>query len=322
MPPPPAASPGPANAPAAGDYADDETDKDWEGPPPYTGKMADVMSLLEAGKVERAIVDAVHWQNEEPGDVVALVALGESLEAAGNKALAARAYGSILDLFPQRADMRRFAAERLERVGGATQALATDAFAKAAVDRPDHLNGHRLYAFALLRDGRVPEAFAEIEAGLSQSYPPGRFLGGDWILRDDLGLVAAVWLKQEPSRRAVLEKQLAKFGAKLPTEPSLRFVLYWETDANDVDFHIHDAKGGHAFYRAQAAPLRRRALRRRHDRLRPRVLHHRGHAARVSVPPPDRTTTRRARWATGWASSRSSSTTARAASSSRSGRTW
>ena len=29
---------------------------------------------------------------------------------------------------------------------------------------------------------------------------------------------------------------------------SLRFVLVWETDANDVDFHIYDARGGHAFY--------------------------------------------------------------------------
>jgi hypothetical protein len=25
-------------------------------------------------------------------------------------------------------------------------------------------------------------------------------------------------------------------------------VLSWETDANDVDFHIHDAEGGHAYY--------------------------------------------------------------------------
>ena len=30
--------------------------------------------------------------------------------------------------------------------------------------------------------------------------------------------------------------------------PSLRFVLNWETDANDVDFHIYDGNGGHAFY--------------------------------------------------------------------------
>jgi len=32
------------------------------------------------------------------------------------------------------------------------------------------------------------------------------------------------------------------------TMPTLRFVLNWETDANDVDFHIYDSNGGHAFY--------------------------------------------------------------------------
>ena len=28
----------------------------------------------------------------------------------------------------------------------------------------------------------------------------------------------------------------------------LRFVLTWETDANDVDFHVEDGAGGHAYY--------------------------------------------------------------------------
>ena len=37
-------------------------------------------------------------------------------------------------------------------------------------------------------------------------------------------------------------------GGSVEDEPSIRFVLNWETDANDVDFHIHDADGGHAFY--------------------------------------------------------------------------
>jgi uncharacterized protein YfaP (DUF2135 family) len=36
--------------------------------------------------------------------------------------------------------------------------------------------------------------------------------------------------------------------------PSLRFVLYWETDANDVDFHIYDGNGGHAFYSQKDLP--------------------------------------------------------------------
>ncbi len=28
-------------------------------------------------------------------------------------------------------------------------------------------------------------------------------------------------------------------------------MLSWETDANDVDFHIHDGQGGHAYYGAK-----------------------------------------------------------------------
>ncbi len=28
----------------------------------------------------------------------------------------------------------------------------------------------------------------------------------------------------------------------------MRFVLIWETDANDVDFHIHDGRGDHAYF--------------------------------------------------------------------------
>ncbi len=31
-------------------------------------------------------------------------------------------------------------------------------------------------------------------------------------------------------------------------------MLSWETDANDVDFHIYDARGGHAFYGARSLP--------------------------------------------------------------------
>jgi uncharacterized protein YfaP (DUF2135 family) len=31
-------------------------------------------------------------------------------------------------------------------------------------------------------------------------------------------------------------------------------VLSWETDANDVDFHIHDGRGGHAYYMKPRLP--------------------------------------------------------------------
>jgi hypothetical protein len=37
-------------------------------------------------------------------------------------------------------------------------------------------------------------------------------------------------------------------GGAADDAPSIRFVLNWETDANDVDFHIYDDHGGHAYY--------------------------------------------------------------------------
>lgn len=219
-----------------------------QGTTPFTGKLAEVMALLASKRVEQALTLAVSWQNDEPGDVIALIALGEALEAAGRPALAARAYGSLIDLFPGRADMRRMAGERLERLTEHGNGLAADAYAKAVAQRPDHLTGHRLLAYALVRQGKYAQAFDAAMAGLAREYPEGRFEGGKRILREDLGIIAAAWLRHEPAARSTVESRLASAGAMLATEPSLRFVLTWETDANDVDFHIHDGKGGHAYY--------------------------------------------------------------------------
>jgi hypothetical protein len=218
------------------------------GPAPLEGPLAGVMTLLQERRLDEALVAARAWRSEQPGDVLALVALGEALEARGDRAFAARAYGSIIDLFPGRADLRRFAGERLERVGSAGSAVAIDSYRRAVADRPDHLSGHRLLASALIRAGKLEDAFAALEVGLAQRYPGGRFAGGERILREDLGLVAAAWIAREPGKRAAIEKRLAAAGGIRATGPSLRFVLSWETDANDVDFHIYDRHGDHAFY--------------------------------------------------------------------------
>lgn len=219
-----------------------------DGPPPYSGKLAAIMDLLGRNRIEQALAQSLGWQSEEPGDVMALIALGESLERAGRRTLAARAYGSIIDLFPSRADMRRFAGERLERLDALGHALAADSYAKAVEQRPDHLTGHRLLAYALVRLGAHQRAFAAVEAGLAQRYPSGRFAGGVRILREDLGIVGAAWLRARPADEAEIRRRLAAADASLATQPSLRFVLSWETDANDVDFHIYDGNGGHAYY--------------------------------------------------------------------------
>ncbi|HVG08455.1 MAG TPA: VIT domain-containing protein [Thermoanaerobaculia bacterium] len=221
---------------------------------PYSGRFAEVKDLLDAGRIAAARSLAESWSAEAPGDVLALIALGEAWEAAGETAAAARAYGSLIDLFPRRVDLRRLAGERLERLGEAGIGLAIDTYQKAVLERPDHPSGHRLLAWALLRAGRFEEAFAALETGLGQSYPGGRFAGADRVLREDLGLAAAALLHAEPARREEVLGRLEAHGARLETEPSLRFVLTWETDANDVDLHVHDRKGGHAYYSQRSLP--------------------------------------------------------------------
>ncbi len=218
----------------------------FPGPPvnPYT----EVLAELESGRPEKARALAEAWHAEAPGDVLALLALGEVWEHAGETAAAARAYGSLIDLFPGRADLRRLAGERLEGLGEDGLGLAIDTYRKAALDRPDHPSGHRLLAWALLRAGRFAEAFAALETGFGQSYPEGRYAGVERILREDLGLFAAAWVGAEPGRRAEVHARLQARGGRLEAEPSLRFVLSWETDANDVDLHVYDRRGGHAYY--------------------------------------------------------------------------
>ncbi|HEX7180245.1 MAG TPA: VIT domain-containing protein [Thermoanaerobaculia bacterium] len=221
---------------------------------PYTGRFAEVMRHLAAGQIAPARALAEAWIAEAPGDVLALLALGEVWEAAGETAAAARAYGSLIDLYPSRVDLRRLAGERLERLGDAGLELAIDTYRKAVLDRPDHPTGHRLLAWALLLAGRFEEAFEALEKGLEQDYPGGRFAGADRVLKEDLGLLAAAWLRAEPARREEVLGRLETQGSQIESEPSLRFILTWETDANDVDLHVYDRQGGHAYYSEAALP--------------------------------------------------------------------
>jgi tetratricopeptide (TPR) repeat protein len=214
----------------------------------YEGVLAEVLSALRSGDGARALEIAERAHRDDPADVIALVALGEALEARGDRGRAARVYGSLIDLFPARADLRRMAGARLERLGDAGVKLAVDSYRRALAQRPDHPSSHRLHAFSLLAQGRASEAFAALETALGTPFNEERFPGVSRLLREDLGLAGAAWLRLSPQAKERIEQALSQHGAELPTKPSLRFVLSWETDANDVDFHIYDGRGGHASY--------------------------------------------------------------------------
>jgi hypothetical protein len=149
--------------------------------------------------------------------------------------------------------MRRFAGSRLDHVKGAN-ALALDTYAKSKEERPDHPASHRLLAYALLKSGAYEKAFDVAVAARKAPFAEGRFPGVRQIQAEDIGLIGAAWSKAEPKRAAEIGQRVKDAGGKIENAPSLRFVLTWETDANDVDFHIYDGKGGHAYYGAPNLP--------------------------------------------------------------------
>jgi hypothetical protein len=220
-----------------------------DAPVALTGELAAIEHALARRDVAGALGKARDWHARAPGDVLALIGLGDALEANGSAATAARIYGSIIDLFPGRADLRRFAGERLARVKLASvQSLIVDTYRRSVADRPDHLTGHRLLAYALVRAGNPADAFTEILAAIDHPYRNDSYAGAQRVLADDAGMIGAAYVASVPGKRGAVVAELAKRGLSLATKPSTRFILYWETDGNDVDFHIQDARGGHAFY--------------------------------------------------------------------------
>lgn len=217
---------------------------------PWDGRYAAFRAQLDRGDAPGALAEAQRWRADDPLDVMALVALGEASLATGDPSQAARAYGSILDLYPSRADLRRMAGERLESLGEAGLALAVDTFTVANAQRPDQITGGRLLAFSLVQAGKPAKAFDVLEQALRTETRDRS--GVEQLLREDLGLIGAAWIAARPESRDEIVARAQAAGAVPPTGASTRFVLSWETDANDVDLHIRDARGGHAYYSSKS----------------------------------------------------------------------
>ena len=217
-----------------------------------TGKMAAIDKDLRAGRAKKALKAALAWRAEEPTDLLALVALGRAYAQSGNGLDAARAFGSVLDLYPSRADMRRFAGNWLERLGAEGLALAADTYNAAREQRPDHPSIYHQLAMVEMRQGAYAKAMDTVLNGLNARRVGNRFRGVERILQEDAQLIGAAWAKADPSQREAITKRLAAVNLKIDDAESLRFVLTWETDANDVDFHIFDKKFNHAFYSRKA----------------------------------------------------------------------
>jgi hypothetical protein len=222
--------------------------------PPVEGRYAEVLDLLAADRRAEALELALVWHELFPGDPLALLALGKALLAANRLEEAARAYGGIIDLHPSRADILRFAGNLLESLPEPPLPLVIDCYERAVAARPDQPSGYRMLAMAHARSDALDDAFTTLEHALELQLPSDRYLRVQQLMLVDLQMIAGAWAAREPKRRAEVLRRIVAVGGRLDVLPSLRFVLTWETDANDVDLHVRDAHGQHADYENRALP--------------------------------------------------------------------
>jgi tetratricopeptide (TPR) repeat protein len=212
---------------------------------PWTGKYAEFRALLDKGDAGDFVQK---WHQEDLSNVMALIALGEWYEKTDNTTQAARAYSSLIDYFPARADIRRWAAERLLSIKS-TSWLSIDSLKKAVEQRSDHPSGHYLLAIAYWEAGQYKEAVETLQAAMKRKYP--RFAAANRILMETLAIMLTR-LEQQQQLETLFPGNTFKW--EKATQRQLRLVLMWETDANDVDFHIYDNQQHHAFYRQRSLP--------------------------------------------------------------------
>ncbi len=204
-----------------------------------------IRGQLADGSLSSALGSSLRWYARAPGNLLAVTALGESLQAAGHYKLAARAFASILDLYPSRADMHRLAAGYLSPLGTIAAGLREHALRFAHDARPDHVHGIRLLAMELAMSGNEEKAIVLLLATLDK--PADRLRRLEQIrklMRYEIGIIAAAWLAREPAKAETLKRILEPSGILVPMRSERYAVLSWESDVARLDLQVTRVGGG------------------------------------------------------------------------------
>ena len=206
---------------------------------------------LADGLVDEALDVAWTWHLARPDDLLPYVSLGRALLASGRREDAARAYGSLIDLHPSRAESRRFAGALLESLdvlprqqgseGSQTSPeleLAIDSYRKARALHPDHPTGYQALAWALARHGQLHEAVGVLVDALGRNYTNGRFGDAIELLREDLATLSAAAILADPDSRPMILASLVDTMVIPSAKTRDQLLLTWESDASSLALRV------------------------------------------------------------------------------------
>lgn len=209
--------------------------------PPLSGRFGEIDSLLKSGQLELALQLAQRLQSQNPGDVLALIGLGQCYKANGQPQQAARAYSSLVEVYPERADVMSFAGCLLGTVWEQQQS-ALECLSKAVKLQPEQPKGHLLKAYAQVRVGRLEDALQTLEKAYQTDFAGHRSDDLRKVIGEDLGMVAAALIAKEPTQKSRIMARLKSLKLALPDGPSVCCMLTWESEKGRMEFQISDAQ--------------------------------------------------------------------------------
>jgi len=127
------------------------------------------------------------------------------------------------------------AAERILALKAETW-LSIDSLEKAVKQRQDHPSGHYLLAIAYWEAKQYQKAVETLQTALEYNFNISRFRGVPRILRETLALMLNHLEYQQQLEKLLPSQNL---NWEKMTNPQLRLVLMWETDANNVDLYVY-----------------------------------------------------------------------------------
>ena len=217
------------------------------------GTFGAVVSMLAWGDSESALQMARVWRRHQPSSVLPLVALGVVADYVDDEELAGRAFGSLVDLYPSEATRDVSRASSGARHLGAGSATCSRRRSGAL---PTVL-GPAVSSVPAAVQGRLRWRGDAARVAQGITGGPRAWRGSSRSDARDRGggsLVLGGWRSAAPESVADVDALAAELGVPAARGSREVIVLSWDGARVDLDLHVRDDRGEHAYYRRLRLP--------------------------------------------------------------------